>query len=424
MTSTPATLIPRCDDVRKVYADPALYRDRPVYVGNEMPVEEVRAWASGQPGYQEIWVDRDHLGWITVAFNEGAAERQADLQREFPGVGVVAVEVDWTTAELEALQRRVVDELGTFLDSYSAGIPTPKGVVSIGLPVLSEENVAEVERRFAGERVCVEGRDPATLPEPGPQPPAGDGWRLLVDEPTGTDVYRTGIAYDDASYAALWAEIGLGGDPPPADFQTEVVIWFGAVKSGSCPDVRLDDVVVDDGTATVHAEIVLTKAYAGCTSDANPHTYVVAVDRTRLPAGPFRIQLDADDPPRGAPAERTLVRADLSRPGAVAAPGEVGPDPDFPGPDYLESGGIFEPGFPVLARLNTHCGIDFLGEYNWIVWKTAEPMPEEWAVLVDEFQTLELSLLLRVGDPPRIEATAGGVTVTYLPTIEEIPGCD
>ena len=103
--------IPRCEDVPELSAPAEAYRDTPIYVGNEMPVEAVRDWAVGQPGYEDIWIDREHNGWVAVAFSRDAAARQADLEREFPGVGVVAVPVEWSTAELEALQRRVHEVL-------------------------------------------------------------------------------------------------------------------------------------------------------------------------------------------------------------------------------------------------------------------------------------------------------------------------
>lgn len=31
-----------------------------------------------------------------------------------------------------------------------------------------------------------------------------------------------------------------------------------------------------------------------CTADANPHTYLVAVERAILPSTPFRVQLDPE----------------------------------------------------------------------------------------------------------------------------------
>ena len=59
---------PRCEDVPPITAPADWYRDSPIYVGNEMPIEAIQQWASGQPGFQELWIDRQHHGWITVGF--------------------------------------------------------------------------------------------------------------------------------------------------------------------------------------------------------------------------------------------------------------------------------------------------------------------------------------------------------------------
>jgi hypothetical protein len=46
-----------------------------------------------------------------------------------------------------------------------------------------------------------------------------------------------------------------------------------------------------------------------CTDDANPTAYVVALQRDRLPAGPFVVQLGPQDPPGGAPRNAHWWRA-------------------------------------------------------------------------------------------------------------------
>jgi hypothetical protein len=109
--ASPPTSIPLCEDVPAISAPAELYRDSPIYVANEMPAEEVRAWATGKPGFEEIWIDREHGGWITLAFSSDAEARQEELAEAFPGVGVVAIEVGWTLRELEGLQQRIGDEL-------------------------------------------------------------------------------------------------------------------------------------------------------------------------------------------------------------------------------------------------------------------------------------------------------------------------
>lgn len=425
-----ALSIPRCDEVPKVSAPDEWYRDAPIYVANEQPTEGVLAWARAQPGFEEIWLDRERLGWITLAFSTDAEARQADLERLFPDVGVVAVAVDWTTDELETLQRRVMDELNPIFPVSSWG-SVQQGVVGIGVGVLTPERVAAIEERFGDERICVEGLDPSEAPPPGAQQPAGDGWRLLADEPGVGAPYTTGIASDQASYEGLWRGIGLSGEMPPVDFETEVVIYFGAVYGSSCPDLRLDDVVVDRDRALVHAEIVLVDPPMMCTDDANPRAYLVALERSRLPAEPFAIQLGPEDPPRGTPEERTLVDVDLSAPGAVAGPGDVHGDPSLPGPLYNESGDVIEDGFPASYRFSVHCGIEWLGRLNEIEWRTEVPpgtvdhVPPDWERLVDPSgEVLEVEILLLTDPEPIIRATAGGHTVIYRPTTEEPPGCD
>lgn len=420
--------IPRCDTVEPISAPAEWYRESPIYVANEQPTEEVRAWAASQPGFEELWIDRDHLGWITLAFSADAETRQAELRERFPDVGVVAVEVDWTMAELATLQQRIGEELLP-LFGPSSWISVTQGVVGIGAGVLTEERIAAIEERFADEPICVEGADPADVPAEGPQPQVGDGWRLLADEQHVGQPYRTGIATDQASYERLWADIGLAGDPPAVDFGSEVVIWFGAVYGSSCPNLRLDDVVVDVGRAMVHAEIVLVDAPSACTADANPRAYLVALERAKLPSGPFAIQLGADDPPSGVPEERTLVDVDLSQPGAVAGPGDIHGDPSLPEPFFNESGAVIEPGFPAPYRLNVHCGIEWLGKVNNITWRTDVPVgvldfvPPEWEPEVSG-DSIELSILLLTDPEPMIEATANSHTVTYRPTAEDPPGCD
>jgi hypothetical protein len=422
--------IPRCEDVPAISAPAEAYRDTPVYVGNEMPVEAILAWATRQPGYADIWIDREHNGWVTVAFSRDAAARQADLEREFPGVGVVAVHVERTVAELEAIQRRVHEVLPPDVAGGSS-VLTTQNVVMIGAGVLTPERVALIESQFSGQPVCLEGADPAGMPAPGPQQPAGNGWRLLATEPTGQP-YRTGIAWDAASLADLWAEAGISADVPAVAFQTEVVIWFGAVVSGSCPNVRLDAVVVDDVRRMVHAEIVLVDPPSACTSDANPRAYLVAVQRSRLPAPTFAIQLGPEEPPGGVPEERTLVEADLRVPGSVAEPGQVHGDPNLLGPEQqiVRSGDYVETEMPTLYGMSVHCGVEWLGTLNDVTWRTVVPggvvdwVPPAWRQVVAPDESIVLEIVMSPGPDPTVVATANGHAVVYEPAQGRAPGCD
>ncbi len=421
--------IPRCEDVPSISAPADRYRDSPIYVANEQPTEEVRAWAAGQPGFEDLWLDRDHLGWITLAFSVEADARQAELEQLFPDVGVVAVEVDWVKSDLDALKGRVVEEIAP-LFSMSAGVSITQGVVTVGVGVLTAERINAVESRFAGEPVCIDGVDPAAVPVPGPQPLAGDGWRLVLDQKALGLPYRTGVAWDQASYERLWREIGASETPPPIDFESEVAIWFGAVYGSGCPGIRLDDVVVRPKAALVHATIVLVdQPGGGCTDDANPHAYVVALERARLPAGPFAIQLGAADPPGGFPEERTIVTVDLSRPGSISDPSQVHPDTSTPEPHVLEPGSFLEPGFETPFRMSVHCGIEWLGRLNDVEWRTDVPdgpigyVPPPWKAIIGAGEVIDMSIVLVTDPEPVITATANDHALTYRPTAEVPPGC-
>lgn len=417
----------RCDEIERAEAPEDRYADEPVYVANEMPVEQVRDWAADQPGFADVWIDRERNGWVTVAFTENVAARQAEIDERFPDDGVVAVEVERTREELERLQDRVHSELSF---PHGSGSDVTRGAVMINVGELTEERLDEVAERFGDEPVCVEGADPADVAE-GPQQTEGDGWWLLASEKDAGQPYRTGIATDEASYVDLWEEAGVAEDRPEVDFETEVAIWFGAVySSGGCDDLRLDDVVVDREAALVHADIVTLGSPPGCNDDANPHAFLVAVPRDRLPEGGFALQLGASEPPPGVPEERTMVEADLTEPGAVADPEDLRQatieDLDSE-PGLLQPGDIAEPGFPMPYKLYVHCGADWLGPLNDVMWRTDEiepgQVPDAWADAVDDTEHIVLTVEIDT-EPARLTAEAGGHTVIYEPTNEDPPGCD
>jgi len=406
--------------VPHIVAPADYYADSPIYVGNEQPTERLRKWAEGYPGFEMLWIDRQHLGWVVLAFSVDADARQADVRREFPDVGVAVAPVTWHRAHLEELQRQAMDlQINGERLVWGAGSGSDQGVVSLNIGVLSPERIAAVEQAFPDELICVEGLDPATMPVPGPQQQSGDGWRLLADADLTGEVYRTGIAFDDQSYEELWTAAGLTArlPKPDIDFNDEVAIWFGAVHGSSCPKLRLDDVIADREKALVYANIVLLTDVGICTADAAPHAYVVALERSRLPEGPFAIQLGADEPPSGVPGERTIVETDLSAPGSVAGPDEVHPwQPGPPGWD-IEPGGAMEPGYPVRYRQPTICGVEWLGPLNGLYWHTdpgpeANWIPPEWLSAAQDGAVI-LTLDMDDGSPPTLTATASDHSVVY-----------
>ncbi len=416
-----------CGDVQPIPIDPNLLADSPVYVANEQPTGEVKQWAKQQPGYQDIWIDRDHFGWLVVAFTQDVAARQADLQERFPDDGVVAVQVEHPTKELRALQDRLVDELRGSFGSFSVGVDVTSNITDLWVPYVTEEIVADLEARFAGEPFCIDGQDPAERPVAGPQPTGGDGWTMVGHEhmDAGGQNYRTGVSSSEAQFERLWKRSGIDGEAPAVDLVEDVVLWFAVGHGSSCPNLRLDDVVVDLESATIYPDIVDLDGNVGCTDDlVGTYQYVVALDRARLPAGPFVVQLDA---PHGNDVSRdqTVVDLDLTAPGTIATKGQIHAAAAPRGQPPGRSGTTVETMGTTPYLMDVSCGIGYLGEVNDMDWMTdGSAVPEAWRSLVDARDEVLVDIALRAKPEPYIDATANDLTIRYLPTTEAPPACE
>lgn len=238
------------------------------------------------------------------------------------------------------------------------------------------------------------GTDPAGTE----QPTAGEGWRLLGEGLTG-EPYRTGVATTDDQLDALWGTAGLDGPPAEVDWEREVAVWFGAVYGTGCP-VRLDGVVVDEDL--VHADLTLPGEPDACPDDANPHAFVVAVARERLPDGPFHVQLEARDPYPGAPEERTVVDVGLTTPGSTVSADDVhtaGPQE----PPLLADGQDLPADRSVryVYRADPACENPVVGPLDGSLWRPADG-EAPWDVADGE----ELTLHPLGGEPSEIVASS------------------
>lgn len=148
------------------------------------------------------------------------------------------------------------------------------------------------------------------------QAAAGTGWRLLGDEINAGEAYRTGIATTDEQLSQLVRASGLAIDVPEIDWDREIVVWFGMSWGTSCP-LRLVDVIAEGGLLHGDFDIATTEATPTCNDDINPHSFLVAVDRSILPPGPFSIALTDYVTHNLAEQEVTVVEADLSIPGST-----------------------------------------------------------------------------------------------------------
>lgn len=414
-----------CGEVSRVTADPSFYRDTPVYLGNP-PTSRVRKWAKNQPGFVEVWIDRDNFGWITVGFLHDAAAHQADLERKFPDLGVVAVELPYTNKELKRLQRRLGDAIfPEYASSGSISRGVTNGSVQLFPNIVTEELVAFLEAEFAGEPFCLDGPDPSAVVQPGPQPTEGDGWTLLGAHQAGPPWYRTDVATGPKKLASLWETAGMPGPLPAVDFEEKVVLWFAEPHGSSCSDIRLDDIVIDHDHGLVYPRTVMPDRPRMCTSDlAGAYQFFVAVERDRLPEPPFFVQLDEWDPPGGAPNERTVVEADLRAPGSGPGRDGIHRDRSDPTPAPLRSGGFRERrNDRYELEIDPGCGISYFGELNSVDWVTdVVDVPDAWTEKAANGSVI-VRIKMRGGDDPFLDATANGHTVRYLPSRDVPEAC-
>ena len=261
----------------------------------------------------------------------------------------------------------------------------------------------------------------------GPQPTQGDGWTMVGHEHMDArgQNYRTGVATSDAQVQRLWKRSAIDGEAPAVDLVEDVVLWFAVGHGSSCPNLRLDDVVVDLESATIYPDIVDLDGNVGCTDDlVGTYQYVVALDRARLPAGPFVVQLDA---PHGNDVSRdqTVVDIDLTAPGTIATKGQIHAAAAPRGQPPGRSGTTVETMGTTPYLMDVSCGIGYLGEVNDIDWITDQSaVPKAWQPLVDARDEVLVDIALRTQPEPYIDATANGLTIRYLPTTEAPPPCE
>ena len=200
------------------------------------------------------------------------------------GFGIRIEVVPYNRNQQAAVQRQA-SEAG-----YSSGGRAWDGRVEIMVPVLDEASLAHLAADIDAplDAICITGADPATVPPDGPQQTEGDGWRLLADQTGKGDPWQVHIARDSVEYDTLWTSLEFEGDQPGVDFEQEVVVHFGAVYSGSCPEIRLDNIEFNDGS--IDADVVQLGGLRVCTADANARAYLVAIPVDRLPAAPFTVQ--------------------------------------------------------------------------------------------------------------------------------------
>jgi hypothetical protein len=112
-----------------------------------------------------------------------------------------------------------------------------------------------------------------------------DSQAALPQEPADAfaDIATTA---DDAT--DVWQRFQLTGRPPQVDFETGALLVVGFGESGSCA-ARFDGLNVDGSRVNV---AIGAEGGPDCTSDFNPRTMVLEVERAGLPDGGFELTVE------------------------------------------------------------------------------------------------------------------------------------
>jgi hypothetical protein len=133
------------------------------------------------------------------------------------------------------------------------------------------------------------------LPGPWSNNTSGEGWRLLSAVEAGALgawPFKVDAAVSSGELLNVWNELSPGTNPPYVDFATEIVAFFGEAHGSSCPDVRFDNVVIDNVGRVVYDEVSNPLGNIPCTLDlSGAHVFAVALMRAALPASPFTLRL-------------------------------------------------------------------------------------------------------------------------------------
>jgi hypothetical protein len=239
-----------------------------------------------------LYFDNEHGGRLVARFTSCVEMHQAALDTLLgPRDQVVVLEAVFTEATLH----QIVESI-PFEELADQGI----AFVSAGVDVINNNVEITAKSDAPGAKRTLEGLGPPgaiavdlyPADKPWTQPAGGPGWRFLGVFDTQLP-YTVAFAVDDAQLATELQRYGLPDDPPAWDPAEEVVIFLSVGIGSTCPEVRLDAVVMDRDAGLVYGVFSDPFQPRGCTADlVGGKTFVVALARDELPPSPFRLQIN------------------------------------------------------------------------------------------------------------------------------------
>ena len=257
----------------------------------------VQAYGDAHPDeFAGVYFDRENGGRLVARFTGHLDVHQHALDALLGSPGRVVVQ---SAVFTEATLRGIVESVVAYhqqlteqgIDLIFAGVD----VIRNNVEVEAKSDNPEAEcmlQAYGPPGAIVVHLYPAD--KPWTQPTEGPGWRLLGAFDTDLP-YTVAIVVDCPGLVTEWERYQLPGDPPPWDPSREVVIILSDGIGSSCPELRLDAVVMDADGRLVHGEFSDPYTPRACTADlAGGKTFVVAVARELLPPSPFTLRLHAE----------------------------------------------------------------------------------------------------------------------------------
>ena len=247
-----------------------------------------------------LYLDPPGGGTVVMLFTHDLDTHQRAVNEIRPGTRVRQVE--FTEAALLALLESLDFEAlaADGMEMVSAGLDTIGNRVTLDLK--SNDPTAELRLELAHGGML----EVTVFPLAGEwaNVQSGDGWRLLVArDGLGADAFTVRAATTVAEWSQLAQALGIEPAQPHPDLETEVVVAFFHGVGSSCPEMRLD--AVEIGAGVVFSRVSDPLAPRACTADlAASAVFIVAVERSALPADGFTLRLTEDGV--GEPIEVSL----------------------------------------------------------------------------------------------------------------------
>lgn len=272
---------------------PSTHGDAP----SDEPAQAIQAYGDMYPDeFAGVYFDRENGGRLVARFTRDVDLHQQALDALLGSADRVLVQsAEFTEATLGAIVESVggsyqqLAEQG--IDLISAGVDVIHNRVDVQAKS-DDPNAEHTLLAYGPPGAIVVDLYPAD--KPWTQPTEGPGWRLLGAFDTDLP-YTVAIVVDHPGLGTEWERYQLPGDPPSWDPSREVVIILSDGIGSSCPELRLDAVVMDSDARLVHGEFSDPYTPRACTADlAGGKTFVVAVAVDLLPPSPFTLRLHAE----------------------------------------------------------------------------------------------------------------------------------